>query len=129
MATERFFLDNLWRDLAGLPEFEDKRNFLPDLEVLRQTEWSPAFEKGMRDKLIMGCIRYGAMGHGSKPEGKPLYDRCESIRKRLKFFEETGDGDWLIDIGNMALLMFEERQHPNFHIKGVDDGYHDNIIG
>ncbi len=130
MCSREHFLKNLWRWKCGLPEEESdrpKKNNI-DIEELRKTEWSPEFEKLMRNRLLMGALRYGVMGHGSVPENKPQYNRIESIRKRLKFFEESGNAEWLVDIANMALLMFEERQHPNFHFEAGDDGYHDEII-
>lgn len=117
---------NAWKWACGLPESEESESI--DFKKLEKTEWSVDFEKLMRNRLIMGALRYGIMGHGSIPKGKPKYDRIESIRKRLQFFEETGNSEWLVDIANMCLLIFEERVHPNFHFKSGDDGYHDKII-
>lgn len=122
------FLKNLWRWKCGLEEIDfDKANQI-DLDELRKTEWSSEFENLMRNRLLMGSIRYGKMGHGSVPKNKPYYNRIESIRKRLSFFENTGNSEWLVDIANMCLLMFEERQHPNFHFESKDDEYHDEIV-
>jgi hypothetical protein len=126
MEDRKFFLNNLWRWKIGSPEKEVEP--VIDYTSLKKTEWSPEFEKLMRNRLILGGLRYGRMGHGSLPKGKPKYDRCESIRKRLKFFEDTGNAEWLVDIANLSLLMFEERQHNNFHFNSIDDGYHDKII-
>lgn len=123
-----FFLKNLWLWKCGLPEEPPIKQTIPDYEELRKSEWSEEFEKLMRNRLIFGAIRYGCMGHGKIPKNKPTYDRIESIKKRLKFFEETGNAEWLIDIANIALLIFEEKQHPNFHFKQIDDGYHDEKI-
>lgn len=120
----QFFLDNLWLWKCGLPEKE----FTLPVENIETTEWSTEFEKLMRNRLIMGALRYGRMGHGQIPVGKPTYDRCASIRQRLLNFEQTGNADWLVDIANLALLMFEERYHPHFHLRSEDDGYHDTII-
>lgn len=129
MAKSSDFLCNLWRWKVGLPELDlNSPQEKIDLTGLKETEWSPKFEYLMRNRLIMGALRYGKMGHGSIPKGKPKYDRVESIRKRLEFFVETGNAEWLVDIANMALLMFEERVHDNFHFEPVDDGYHDSII-
>lgn len=123
----RFFLDNLWRWKCGFPEKSEDNDQI-SIQDLSESEWSPEFERLMRNRLIMGGLRYGLMGHGSIPKGKPVYNRIESIRKRLKFFEETGNAEFLVDIANMALLMFEERQHKNWHFDSIDDGYHDEII-
>lgn len=123
----QLFLNNLWRWKCGLPEEELIKN-LPPLESLKVTEWSPTFEQLMRNRLIFGAIRYGCIGHGGPPAGKPVYDRCRSIRVRLHKFEQTGNAEWLVDIANMALLMFEERQHPTFHFNSVDDDYHDEKL-
>lgn len=99
-----------------------------NINDLYKSEWSPDFEKLMRNRLVMGCLRYGPMGHGSQPKGKPTYDRCSSIRRRLENFEKDGNSEWLVDIANIALLIFEEHQHPNFNFDSVDDGYHDIVI-
>jgi len=127
----KFFLNNLWRWKCGLPELQPEQTTFVDIKELRKTEWSPEFEQKMRNRLVFGAIRYGRMGHGRIPPGKPEYDRCASIRARLERFEKTGNSEWLIDIANMALLIYEERVHPNFHFAHVDgdaeDSYHDKI--
>lgn len=120
------FMRNLWRWKCDVPE---KNGVKPNPDLipsLLKTEWSNEFEKFMRNRLAFGAIRYGKMGHGSVPPGKPSYNRIKSIQKRLSFFEKTGNADWLVDVANMALLIFEERQHPNFHFESGDDGYHDS---
>ena len=132
MTTSAHFMQNLWRWKVGLPEEPlTPKTGIPADELL-QTEWSPEFEKLMRARLVFGAYRYGRMGHGRIPKGKPKYDRCESIRKRLDFFEKTGNAEWLVDVANMALLIFEERVHPNFNFKHIDgdtdDSFHDNIM-
>lgn len=130
MSGNNTFLSNLWRWKCNLPEIDYSlsKEVTVNLEELKKTEWSIEFENLMRNRLLMGSIRYGKMGHGSIPKGKPKYDRCESIRKRLSFYEETGNLEWLVDCANMCLLMFEERVHPDAHFDAKDDGYHDKII-
>ena len=49
------------------------------LEDLAKSEWSAQFETYMRNRLIMGALRYGLM----KDKNKPKYDRIKSIEKRL----------------------------------------------
>lgn len=132
-VERQIFIDNLWRWKCGLPERDYRMVAEPiNLYEYEHTEWSPAFERLMRNRLIFGAIRYGRMGHGCVPRGKPAYDRCESIRYRLNLFERTGNAEWLVDIANLALLMFEERQHPDWHFDAVDgdspQAYHDKTI-
>lgn len=110
-ATE--FLDDLWEDSIGV---RPPRG----LDLLRLTEWSPRFERLMRNRLIMGALRYGRLGS----EGKPKYDRIESIRKRLNEYERAGNDELLVDVANLCVLEFEEGEHPTKHFRAIDDGEH-----
>jgi hypothetical protein len=123
----RYFLDNLWRWKCGLPEQTFDYTPKPDLATLRITEWSSEFEEHMQYRLIMGALRYGSMGHGSIPRGKPRYSRADSIRKRITLFEETGNAEYLVDVANFALLLYEEHDHEEWHMRSIDDGIHDTI--
>lgn len=98
----------------------DTPHILPDMEELADTEWSPKFEKYMRNRIIMGAFRYGRL-HDPK---KPQFDRLASARKRLDLYEKTGNTEHLVDVANMCLLEFEEGIHPNKHFKSMDDGKH-----
>ena len=120
------YYKSAWYRFAGVELEEEKQE---TFESLWESEWSPEFMEKMHLRLVQGSVRYGKMGHKSHPFNKPRYDRCESIRKRLNKFEETGNAEWLIDIGNEALLMFEEQDHPNFHFEaaGVDAEIHTTI--
>lgn len=90
------------------------------LEELESSEWSPEFEKLMRNRLIMGAIRYGKL----HDENKPWYDRVPSVIRRVKAYEETGNIEHLVDAANECLLEFEESRHPNKHFASIDDGEH-----
>ena len=125
MRERSWYDKHRWRLKHGLPEIEVEGHLLDEL---RETEWSPMFEKLMRNRLLMGALRYGRMGHGNIPKGKPVYDRVTSIEKRLGFFKEDKNLEWLVDISNMCLLIFEEKSIPNSHFSSVDDVYHDEII-
>lgn len=95
-------------------------NKLPDLDSLRQTEWSPKFELLMKDGLLMGAFRYGLL----KAPGKKQFNRMKDVRDRSKLYEQTGNMEYLVDMANMCLLEFEEGIHPNKHFRRTDDGYH-----
>ncbi len=103
--------------------YQENSQRKPSLKSLRETEWSPAFEKHMRERLIMGGIRYGLLHE----PGKPKYDRIQSAIKRLEKYRQTGNLENLVDIANMCLLEFEEGEHPNRHFKSIDDGEHTEV--
>ena len=93
---------------------------LPDLPVLRRTEWSPRFERLMRNRLIVGAFRYGRMGTPAKGS----YALVDSARRRLDAYEATGNLEHLVDVANLALVEFVEGRHPCRHWDAADDGEH-----
>ena len=116
------FIQNLWRWKCDMPEIETNptKNIIDDLF---QSEWSDQFEKLCRNRLVMSALRYGKLNDPDKAK----YDRTESIKHRIKFYEETGNLEYLVDIANLAMLEFEEGCHPLKHFKSIDDGEHVEI--
>lgn len=77
----------------------------------------------MRDRLLMGAIRYGKLG----APGKPQYDCVGEIKRRAGKYEQTGNTEFLVDCANMALVEFVEGAHPQKHFKAIDDGEHARV--
>ena len=102
---------------AGIDPVGDKTE---PLEQLRTTEWCPKFEALMRNRLLMGRFRYGAMNE----PGKGDYDCLKSIETRLRRYRETGNDEHLVDIANLALVEFVCGKHPRKHFEASDDGEH-----
>lgn len=94
------------------------------IEELRETQWSEAFEKLMRNKLVMGALRYGKLHDTNKPK----FDRIGSIRIRIEAYILSGNKEYLVDIANLCLLEFEEGNHPYSHFESIDDGEHVKAI-
>jgi hypothetical protein len=90
------------------------------LSALRSTQWSTHFEQLMRNRLIMGALRYGLL-HAI---GKPQYDRLKAMKDRLDQYKQTGNDELLVDVANLSLLEFEEGKHPLKHWKSQDDSTH-----
>lgn len=111
------FFKNLWRWKLGLDE-KDINCRIPDIENLRESEWSPKFEKYMRNRLIIGAIRYGLLNSN----GKNKYDRIGSIEQRLDIYKKTKNKELLVDIANLCLLEFEENEDGSFN--AIDDKNH-----
>ncbi len=76
-------------------------------EALVQSEWSPVFEKLMRNRLIIGAFRYGKLN----ATGKKEWNRLDKILSDVQRYIETGNTEVLVDIANHALLEFEEGIH------------------
>lgn len=90
------------------------------LDELAASEWSPKFEQLMRNRLIMGALRYGKLGE----PGNPKYDRLTSMSRRLNRYACTGNLELLVDIANLCLCEFVECHHPFRHWHAVDGGEH-----
>lgn len=87
------------------------------LEEMRQTEWSPRFEILMRNRLLMGRFRYGAM----KDPAKGKYDNVGSAVQRIGLYLKTGNQEHLVDAANLLMVEFEHPNHPNPHFSSSDD--------
>lgn len=92
---------------------------LIDAKALPNTEWSARFEQLMRNRLMMGALRYGKV----HAPGKPKWNRSAGIRKRLAQYEETGNLECLVDVANLALLEFEEGTHPKKHFNAMEENH------
>lgn len=88
------------------------------LPELLETEWSSEFETLMRNRLVMGALRYGRLG----VPGKPQFDRVEYIQRKCRKYGETYNLEALVDIANLALVEFVEGDHPNRHFNSLGDG-------
>jgi hypothetical protein len=100
-------------------------NTIPDLEILKVTEWSKKFEKLMRNRLLMGRFRYNSCLTDGK---KNKYDSIGSIIKRAKEYKKTGNDELLVDIANIAMVEFEKGTHPHKHFHATDDGEHAELL-
>lgn len=117
MNSQEYLLD-LWYNLSGIKKLEIEK--MPDIEELKKTEWSPTFERLMRNRLLMGAFRYGRL----HAKDKAKYNRVQKIKDKIVLYEETGNLECLVDIANIALMEFEEGKHPNKHFKSTDDKDH-----
>jgi hypothetical protein len=94
----------------------DKRP-VPDLDELLATEWSPRFEKLMRENLLMGAFRYGLL----KANKGRASNRIRDAIRRLNVYLKTGNADMLVDVANFCLVEFE---CEDVVARSVDDGEH-----
>jgi len=115
----RFWLDNLWRWSVGLPEISYKMTKRKSITDLKRIFWSTTFEKYMRNRLVMGHLRYGEEKDSLKINSKD-YDYIEKAMECIRLYEKTGNDELLVDIANYALLEFEAGKHPKKHFRALD---------
>lgn len=105
---------------AGLSPLPKAKYRLEDLE---RTEWSPRFERLMRNRMLMGALRYGPMEHERKVGSK--WDLVGAMEKKIALYRQTGNTEYLVDLANYCLLEFELGHHPTKHWAALDN-HHDH---
>ncbi len=99
----------------GLTE-EEPRPF-PSVIELMKSEWSPEFERLMRNRLLFGAYRYRLLADPKRPD----YDCVASMIRRLENYKETGNLENLVDVANLCLIEFETGSHPKQHFEAAGD--------
>jgi hypothetical protein len=96
---------------------------LPALASLCESEWSPEFERLMRNRLLMGAFRYGTFGEHAAA-GRNGYDNVGSAIERLQAYRRTGNAEHLVDAANLCLKEWMVGDHPRRHFHAADDTLH-----
>jgi len=116
----RFVHDQIRAHLLRSCGFIDEPIRHLQLDALRRSEWSPTFERLMRNRLIMGAFRYGRLHEPHAP-----HDNVHSAIARLRRYLKDGNQEHLVDAANLCLVEYvrgECHSHPTFQT--VDDGQH-----
>lgn len=93
-----------------------------DLKKLEQTEWDLEFERLMRNRMLMGALRYATMSKKGVMAGSGKHwDLLKPITAKLHAYGETGNSEYLVDIANYCMLAFRFDPHPKKHFAALDD--------
>lgn len=101
------------------PVVRDANYLNKRLTELEKSEWSPEFEKLMRNRLLMGALRYGLLA--DKKKGHVKWNLLGALTAKIENYEKTGNTEYLVDAANYCLLAFECDDHPTKHFKALDD--------
>lgn len=115
MRTEHKVIRERLLKKAGLVEPEPPRW---DWNKL-QKEWSEEFEQLMKNRLMMGALRYGGLRNPNNP-GRTTDLNTQQMLKRTKLYIETGNAEHLVDVANFALAEFVQQRHPDYHFESID---------
>ena len=100
-----------------------------DTDIIKnilKTEFCEEFIDLMRNRMVMGFYTYGPMKTNYK--GK-LINCIESMKLRIKKFEETGNIEYLVDVANFAMIEFKYPQHERAHFRATDNHDSPGIVG
>jgi hypothetical protein len=80
------------------------------------SEFSQDFVDKMQARMMMSYYKYGPVKDAYPHKVSAL----ESLRQRLERYEETGNTEWLVDVGNFAMIEFMLPAHKNAHFRATD---------
>jgi len=89
------------------------------LAKLRRTEWCNTFERLMRNRMLVGYFRYGALHDTTKKN-----DYVAGARKHLRQYIKTGNTEHLVDVANLMIAEFVQGDHPKSHFRSRNKGIH-----
>lgn len=93
------------------------------VEWLYATQWCPAFEQFMRNRLAMGALRHGSLHAAARR--LVHYDNIGSSIRRLEAYLRTGNQEHLVDVANLCMVEFVVPScHPSPHWQSADDDEH-----
>lgn len=94
-------------------------------EKILARDFSDSFVSLMRNRIVMSHYKYGWVSD-TYPE---LADAIESLKQRLALYEETGNLEHLVDVGNFAMIEYMRPRHPNAHFKATDSDQSPGLVG
>ena len=104
------------RETRWVPDFEKMmrkclKKIMPGFKA-QGTFWSDEAETYMRNRLMMGALRYGAWESDTSKE----YCYVTTLQDRITWYMETGNTEHLIDLMNYCLIEFRTN-HPHMSDK------------
>jgi hypothetical protein len=95
-------------------------------EDILKTEFSPKFMELMKNRMIMSFYKYGPVRQNA---GDKLVNEVESLKLRLKKYEQTGNTEYLVDVANFAMIEFMFPSHPKAFFKATDANGSPGLVG
>lgn len=86
-------------------------------EVL-SVQFSEDFIQKMKARVFVGFYRYGQSKQYAETN---KYDIIETIKARLRLYQDTGNKEHLVDAANFIMIEYMYPQHPNAHFESVEE--------
>lgn len=101
-----------------------------DIENILKTEFNEDFIGKMKNRMVASFYKYGNLRSNYSRENKEdNVDSIETLKIRLKNYEEDGNTEWLVDVANQAMIEFMYPQHPEAHFKATDSNESPGLEG
>jgi len=81
-----------------------------------ETEYSPEFLQGMVNRMVVSFYKYGHVADAYPDK----VDAITSLQKRLDKYTADGNTEWLMDVGNFAMIEFMHPRHKKAHFVATD---------
>lgn len=89
-----------------------------DLNDVMETEFSEDFVEKMKNRMATSYFKYGEVKNNYGIDGDK--DAIASLEKRIEKYKETGNTEWLVDVGNFAMIEYMFPSHEDAHFKATD---------
>lgn len=114
------------QDLTVVELPNGKTFYTMELKVAKPTEVCQYFLQGMVDRMAVSFHKYGPLTEAPKPPNN--IDEIAGLKKRLALYEETGNGEWLVDVANFAMIETMLKYHPSYHFRPTDSDESPGLI-
>ena len=81
-----------------------------------ESEVSRQFLQGMINRMMISFHKYGKIADAYPHKVNAL----QSLQQRLQKYAETGNTEYLIDVGNFAMIEFMHPAHPDAFFEPTD---------
>ena len=82
--------------------------------MLNNQDFSEDFVQKMRNRMVTSLHKYGRVA-----DNRATVDFVANMKARLAKYEEDGNTEWLVDLGNFAMMEFEIPLHAKAHFRAT----------
>jgi len=75
--------------------------------------------------MVTSFYKYGAVAKNAELGN----DAIKDLENRLELYKETGNTEWLVDVGNFAMIEFMFPHHPKAHFRATDSNESPGVMG
>jgi hypothetical protein len=91
---------------------------------LERTEWDQRFEQYMRNRLVIGALRYARL----HDQNAPAFNSIENARERLALYLQDGNQEHLVDAANLCMIEFCRPTREAHFSPDSDHDHHAKIV-